>query len=365
MDRNGKRPAARWPAWLVLAPLIVVLAAASFLPLVETNTWWIRFLDFPRLQIGLALLAAVLLFLVLLRRPGAAGWAVIALGSAALGYQIYKLYPYTPLVPAMARAVSDCPAEARLRVLVANVQRSNERADELFAIVAEADPDVLVLLETDEWWDRRLASLEGLPHRIQSIPEDALYFGMHLLSRHPLVDPEVRFFFDADTPSIVAGIALPDGGAIDIVGLHPRPPELWQPTTMRDAHLYAAATEAAGSEAASIVVGDFNAAPWERVNRRAMRIGGLLDPRVGRGLYPSYATDSLVKKWPIDQVLFEDELALLDFRKLRSFGSDHYPMMADLCHAPGVADRQSPPAMAEDDLREAETAMEAARALQD
>lgn len=348
----------------MLAPLIVVLAVASLLPLVETNVWWVRFFDFPRLQLGVALVATLLIFLVLLRWTGASGLLVIGLGAAALGYQIYKLYPYAPLVPEMALSVSDCPAEAGLRVLVANVQRSNERADEFFAILAEADPDVLVLLETDEWWDQRLASLEGLPHRVQSIPEDALYFGMHLLSRHPLVDPRVRFFVDTDTPSILAGIALPGGAEVEIVGLHPRPPELGQPTTMRDANLYAAALEAADSEAASIVVGDFNAAPWERVNRRAMRIGGLLDPRVGRGLYVSYATDSLVMKWPIDQILFEDQLALLDFRKLPSFGSDHYPMMAELCHAPGFADRQSPPLMAEDDLREAQTALEAARALQ-
>ena len=44
----------------------------------------------------------------------------------------------------------------------------------------------------------------------------------------------------------------------------------------------------AGSEEASIVAGDFNAVPWERISWHAMRIGGLLDPRVGRGLYPTY-----------------------------------------------------------------------------
>ncbi|WP_376742211.1 hypothetical protein [Pseudorhizobium tarimense] len=40
------------------------------------------------------------------------------------------------------------------------------------------------------------------------------------------------------------------------------------------------------------MAGDFNAVPWERVTRRAMRIGDLLDPRIGRGALSTYDTNS-------------------------------------------------------------------------
>lgn len=363
MDRDRTKSLAQRVVWLVLALLIVVLAIASLLPLVETNAWWIRFLDFPRLQFALALLAAMLLFVVLAGLRGAAGWIVLGLGAVALGYHGYKLYPYAPPMPVLAVSTSDCPADARLRVLVANVQRSNEQAEELLDIAAEVDPDLFLLLETDAWWDQQLVTREGLPHSMQFIPDNAVFYGMHLLSRFPLVDPEVRFFFEADTPSILAGIRLPNGAAVDFVGLHPRPPQVGQPTTMRDAHLYAAALAAADSEAASIVAGDFNAVLWERATRRAMRIGGLLDPRVGRGLHTTYATDSVLESWPLDHVLFEDSFGVVGFRTLRSFGSDHYPVLAELCHAPSVAREQSAPPVEADDLQEADAAIQAARTV--
>jgi hypothetical protein len=43
--------------------LLLGVATASLLPLIETNTWWIRYLDFPRLQVAVA--TSVLLALCL------------------------------------------------------------------------------------------------------------------------------------------------------------------------------------------------------------------------------------------------------------------------------------------------------------
>ena len=93
-----------------------------------------------------------------------------------------------------------------------------------------------------------------------------------------------------------------------------------------------------------------------------MRIGELIDPREGRGLYPTYDANSLLISWPLDQVLFQEQFALLSFERLPAFGSDHYPILAELCHMPEAADLQSPPSLADGDLEEAETSLEAARA---
>ena len=38
-----------WAALLALI-LLAATAVASLLPLFETNTWWVRYLEFPRLQ---------------------------------------------------------------------------------------------------------------------------------------------------------------------------------------------------------------------------------------------------------------------------------------------------------------------------
>ncbi|WP_434622744.1 hypothetical protein [Azospirillum sp. B2RO_4] len=63
--------------------------------------------------------------------------------------------------------------------------------------------------------------------------------------------------------------------------------------------------------------------------------------------------------WPPDQVLYQDEFALVDFRRLPEFGSDHHPLLAGLCHLPAAAERQEAPQLAENDIAEAERAITA------
>ncbi|CUH18338.1 hypothetical protein JSE7799_00434 [Jannaschia seosinensis] len=346
---------------------LFVAVAASFLPLVETNVWWVRYLDFPRVQFAVALLVLTALLIATGGARRAWGLVAVVLGLAALGYHAYKLHPYTTLVAPMAEAEPVCAEGDRLDLMVANVQQSNETSEALFRMVEKVDPDVFVVLETDPWWDAALTEMDGrFPYKAQFVPEgeDTGAFGMHLLSRHPLIGSETIFYFGNDTPTILADIALPGGAPVQVVAVHPRPPLYWsQPTTMRDAHLLTAALEARASEAPTVVAGDLNAVPWERTLRRAMRIGELLDPRVGRGLYPTYDVQSWLMSWPLDQVLFEDRFALSKWLVLPSFGSDHAPVLAGLCLAPDLADRQNAPPLEAGDLEEAERSIAAARRM--
>lgn len=357
-DRHGSFRI--WASAIALA-LLIVAAAASLLPLIETNVWWIRYLDYPRTQFAVVTLVLLVAYLVLRGRPGLIGSVAVIGAVAALGYQVYKLHPYTALAdPAVAEQAS-CTQGQGLRVMVANVQRSNESADAFLDLVAETDPDILLVMETGAWWDEHLSVLhDAFRHNVQRIPDDNAVYGMHLFSKLALVSPEFRFFFDADTPTVVTGVRLPGGETLGFIGLHPRPPLAWaQSTDMRDAHLLQAALMARESDAPTILAGDFNTVPWERVTRRAMRIGGLLDPRVGRGLYPTYDTESYLMSWPLDQILFQPAFSLESFRTLPDFGSDHRAVLAALCHDPAAA--PDAPELAADDLAEAQTSIDAAR----
>ncbi len=344
--------------------LLTVAVTASLLPLLETNVWWVRFLDFPRLQFALLTLLLVAFYLGFRGRPGRFGLVVIAGAMTALGYQTYKLHPYTKLVDPAAVAHAACPEGQTLRVMIANVRRRNERAEAFLAQVAASESDLLLVMETDAWWDERLSVLGNrFQYQIQSIPEEHAFFGMHLFSRLELISSEFRFFFGADTPTAVTQVRLRSGEIVTFIGLHPRPPLAWsQPTTMRDAHLLQAALMAREGNAPTILAGDFNAVSWERTTRRAMRIGGLLDPRVGRGLFPTYDTESYLISWPIDQILFQLPFTLHDFRTLPDFGSDHRAVVATLCHERAAA-RDTPELLA-NDLAEAEASIEAARAIE-
>ncbi len=126
--------------------LLLAVGALSLLPLVEWNSWWIRLFDFARLHYLVVLVLAMAVMLVAWsRRP--LSWVAMLVGLAAIGFNAYKLAPYLPLRDELATQVAECPEGSRLRVLVANVHRGFEDADELFRIVRETEPDLFLAVE--------------------------------------------------------------------------------------------------------------------------------------------------------------------------------------------------------------------------
>lgn len=347
----------------LLAFVLVALSLLSFLPLAPTNAWWARALDFPRLQLAATILLLGAALLALSRRPPSL--LVAALGGAALLLHAVKLAPYQPLAAREAPGVAACEAGRGLRVLVANVRRDTEAAPSFLEVVAAARPDLILALETDAYWDEALSALAGThPYQVAHIPEEATHYGLHLLSSRPLVEPEIRMGFGEDTPAVATGVALASGEVIGFHGLHPRPPVAFdQGTIRRDATIYAAALAARDAERPTVVAGDLNAVPWETTTERALRLGRLADPRVGRGFMASFDAESWWMRWPLDHVLLQPELALAAYEVLPGFGSDHFPVLAEICRTEVAAPAPLAAATPED-LAEAERAIAAARAFE-
>jgi len=345
--------------WWIFVFCGLIATAASLAPLIETNVWWIRVLDFPRLQYLIVLLAAGLLVLAAGGLRSGRSWTVSAVFLVAVGYNLYKLHPYWSGAEDMAVTLDVCPVDSNLSILVANVRKGNRQAGELLQIVTTHDPDLFLALETDEWWDRQLGLLaDRFPDRIQHVDDG--YFGIHLFSKLPLADTAVRYLAGQDVPAIFTSVRLPDGASIQFIGLHPRPPHPFESSTGRDAQILTAALEARNGGRPTLLAGDLNAVPWERVVRRAMRIGGLLDPRVGHAFLATYDVRQPLMRWPLDQVLHQDSFGLLEIARLPDFGSDHFPYLVRLCHAPDVQARQAAPTLEPDDLAEAERSILAA-----
>ena len=339
--------------WVVVVVGLAALAATA-LPFLPSNASWIRIWDFPRIQIAVVLLvvfAAAVALRPLERRPRV---LFLVLLVAALAWQLYRIWPYTPLVATEARMVGTCDDSARLRLLVANVRVGNEETAPLLALLEEMEPDVVLVVESDAGWERSLEGLRGTYPYLVGLAQDNGY-GMHLLSRLELIDPEVRYLLEDYVPSIKTGIRLPSGSRIDLYGVHPKPPPL-DDTARRDAELLLVGREVRREEAPAIVAGDLNDVAWSGTTRLFRRVGGLLDPRIGRGLYATYNAKWPLLRWPLDHIFFEDSFLLLDVAVMPDIGSDHFPFFVDLCHDPGTARRQAEP---EPDAGDADEAGEA------
>lgn len=318
-----------------------VLVLATLLPLSRITAWWVRGLDFPRLQ--LSALACILLgvgiVIGLLQSFTPLTIAGLALCAGCVAFHAWWILPYTrvwPLEVLDARGAKPC-----LRLLSANVLTSNRQAERFLQLVRGNDPDIVVTLESDAWWQRHLDTLEGdYPFSVK-VPLDNLY-GMHLYSRLPLSDTEVAYLVQEDVPSIHTSVQLSDSVHLRLHVLHPAPPSPTEneESTERDAELVVVAQSVADETGPVIVAGDLNDVAWSTTTRLFRKSSGLLDPRVGRGMFNTFHADHKVLRWPLDHLFHSDHFTVSELRRLPAFGSDHFPLFVELCHQPARAEAQ-------------------------
>jgi len=89
----------------------------------------------------------------------------------------------------------------------------NRDAQKLKEVVRGADPDIILAVETDEWWREQLAEFETT-HPYKVLQPQANGYGMLLYSRLELVNEEVKFLIDQQVPSIHTQVRLNSGKLI-------------------------------------------------------------------------------------------------------------------------------------------------------
>ncbi len=307
------------------------VVAATLLPLLRREEWWVRVFDFPRPQIlALGLLTAGFLVLRVSDEGSVYDWVALSAIGVAMMLQAYRLLPFTPLASRQVRAAQRWTEGSTISLLVANVQMRNREAERLLAIVRQAKPDLLLTLETDEWWQDRLRALVEFPHKVERPLENR--YGIMLQSRLELVDPEVSFLVSRQVPSIHTKVRMRSGPLVSLHCLHPEPPsptEAYE-STRRDAELIIVGRSLSDTELPVIVAGDLNDVAWSHTTRLFRRISGLLDPRIGRGLVSTFHARLPFLRFPLDHVFHSPDFTLIDMRRLSHFGSDHFPVFVRL-----------------------------------
>ena len=208
---------------LVFYLLAAVIVAVTVLPIWQTRHWWVRLCDFPRYQV------AVLVLMPLTLGPLTAAELVlfIAVALAAL-WQISWIWRYLPGAPLdVPRSGAGPSAPGRFSLLTTN----------LFQDCRDADPDLILAVETDEWWCSRLSQALRTRYQYGLTYPLSNGYGMAMFSRLELQQPTIRFLVDDAIPSIKTGVRLRSGAVIDLYGLHPQPPAPLQDSTQRDVEL--------------------------------------------------------------------------------------------------------------------------------
>lgn len=305
--------------WL-LAGLILFTTLA---PLSGSAQWWIRGWDFPRVHI------AVIAFLV----AGLGGWlassSTVLCGLALLAcatYQLSWIYPYTPLARKEVPITSPEDKTSQVSLISVNVLMENEQYERVRHLIDRETPDILLLMEVDETWDaalsEQLAEYDTIVRRPMSN-----HYGMIFASRLPTASARMVYLSEDNTPAALAEVETPTGRFF-FVGLHPQPPVPGTDTEARDEQIKKTARLADRTVLPVVAMGDFNDVAWSHTSARFKAYGGFRDPRVGRGILPSFDATSWIMRFPIDQLYLTEGIDLISFSRLEDIGSDHFPMKA-------------------------------------
>lgn len=345
---------------IVLCIATVVLLAITFLPIWRNPHWLIRSLEFARLQIAALAILLLLLQFMTLRLNALLTVVLISLTMLCMIWQLWWILPYTRLKSREVLDAENIDPNRSLRILTANVQISYRNAQGLLDLIRQHQPDVIVTVESDQWWQDQLDTLDAQwPHSIKCPLENG--YGMHLYSRLPLHESDIRYLVESDIPSIHTLVTLPSNDAVRLRLIHPTPPF---PTenpraTERNIELVEVARTVAAIDEPVIVAGDFNDVAWSSTTRLFRKISGLLDPRVGKGMFNTFHARYPIFRWPLDYIFHSDHFTLVSIRRLASFGSDHFPLLTELAYTPHRKEEQEGlEADAEDHARAAKIAQE-------
>ncbi len=90
---------------------------------------------------------------------------------------------------------------------------SNRQYSKLVELVSAQAPDLVLFLESDKAWEGALdTGLQGYPHTARCALDNL--YGMHLYSRLPLSNTQVRYRVQPGVPSIVTDLHWPSGETI-------------------------------------------------------------------------------------------------------------------------------------------------------
>tara|TARA_R100001369_G_scaffold92902_1_gene141215 strand:+ start:33416 stop:34441 length:1026 start_codon:yes stop_codon:yes gene_type:complete len=327
---------------IVRYTLVVIgflLIIASLLSLVyNIPKWYLKILDFPRLQQFILGVLVLILFLINNKKWNFASiaFSVGLLASVFIHFSFISSYLVGDKVVQTINS-SEINEDKVVSILIANVLIKNKDANAFLEIVKNSNADMVLAMEVDSWWVQKLQPLtEMYPYTILNPLNNA--YGMALYSKFRIKKHEIQFLNHSKVPSFNTEIMLASGARFKFYGVHPVAPF---PSDKYPENIGEKAKEeqseialtkvgklVSGNEIPTIVAGDFNDVSWSNTSRLFGNNANLKDVRIGRGLYNTFDAQSMIMRWPLDHFFVSEGIKVIEFKRLPKFGSDHFPLFA-------------------------------------
>lgn len=266
------------------------------------------------------------------------GAFVLAVFILFFAQGFYKVLPLLGLVIVMnALALWPCVAffqkpassEGTLKVLQANLYLHNKDPKAFLDLVAQENPDIIVLAEVTSAWLSTLQDLKQIyPHQLVEVPDNYAY-GIAALARTDVVSMQRKSLTKGPRSALFLKIQH-QGQSIDFIALHASNPLTTYGRQQQEFDAFIDWWRDNNPQNA-IVAGDFNATLWSPGLRHVMRATGLIHARLKRG-YKGTWHQALppFARLPIDHVLVAGVVEVSGFALGPDIGSDHLPTLTTL-----------------------------------
>jgi len=265
-----------------------------------------------------------------------------------------KIFPYTTFSSyEVLNATKD--SKNILKIFTAYVLQHNEKSDLLVREIETRDADIMLFTEVNRRWLNELNGAVSNAYKYTyEVPLENTY-GMVLYSKLELIEPQVHYMVSDSVPSIHSKVALKNGDIIQLYGIHPSPPMPQENplSTDRDAEMMMIAKLSMDSENPVVVMGDFNDVAWSETSKLFQRVSGLLDARIGRGMFNTFSARSYILRWPLDHVFISEEFRIQSLERGEDILSDHFPFYIELSYEPDNASAQKAPPPSIEELESA------------
>jgi endonuclease/exonuclease/phosphatase (EEP) superfamily protein YafD len=244
---------------------------------------------------------------------------------ASIAFHVYPVLPF--LLPTEPLPTARTP---QLRVMQINVHTGNRNHRAVRRAIADANPDIIGLLEVNERWLSALAPLHvRYPYRIEDPREDN--FGIALLSRFPIENLQLRSL-ERGGVQIVTGDFSLGSVPVTVVIAHLVPPVGSSYSAYRNRQFLRLSESLQQFDNREIILlGDLNTSPWSPFYRELERSTGLSNSARGFGLQPTWPAALLpLLRIPIDHCLLSSRLRATAFNVGPQVGSDHLPILVEI-----------------------------------
>jgi endonuclease/exonuclease/phosphatase (EEP) superfamily protein YafD len=317
LSQNAAKPfSLRVRPWDLVAASGAVLSAATLAAFFGSFWWFLDLFSHFRVQFFFGLWAVALLLLFRRRYKAPAVFGIFA---------FVNLCTIAPLY--LGKDAQPTEVSRSYRGLLINVNTESGVPSKVAQAIGQLDPDVVALEEvSDRWLSSLSVALRPYPYSKAMPREDN--FGIALYSKYPLVQGEIRQIGEADVPSAIAELELPDG-RLTVIATHPLPPAGPEYSRLRNEQLARLPEFVKRARSPVLLLGDLNATPWCSHFKRLLSRTGMRDSSQGRGVLGTWPTFLPIFLIPIDHCLHTSGVHVTRMTTGPKTGSDHYPVVVD------------------------------------